>query len=101
MSVGWFTKLSFVSFFVSAMLLVASAYAKPLKVMASLLPIHSLVQGVMGDLGEAQLLLPAGASPHGFSLKPSQARALANADLVIRVSDELEQAPACREVRHV
>ena len=90
MTVGRLTKPLLVSLFVWAVLFGAPAFAKVPSVMVSLLPIHSLVQGVMGDLGEAELLLPGGASPHGFSLKPSQVRALARADLVIRVSADLE-----------
>ncbi len=90
MTVGRLTKPFFVSLFVWAVLFGAPAFAKVPSVMVSLLPIHSLVQGVMGDLGEAELLLSGGASPHGFSLKPSQVRALARADLVIRVSADLE-----------
>jgi zinc transport system substrate-binding protein len=37
------------------------------------------------------LLMPADASPHHFSLKPSHARALADAEVVFLVSDDLER----------
>ena len=36
------------------------------------------------------LLIPAGVSPHAFALKPSTARALENADIVVRIGPGLE-----------
>lgn len=60
------------------------------RVVATILPIHGVVADVMKGVGEPQLLLPAGASPHAFSLKPSDARKLANADVIIWAGDELE-----------
>lgn len=60
------------------------------KVVVSIAPIHALVAGVMEGVGMPQLLVSGGASPHSYSLKPSQARALSNASLVVRVSDQLE-----------
>ena len=49
----------------------------------------SLVQQVLGDLGQPALLLDKGADPHDFQLRPSQARALQDADLLIWVGPEL------------
>lgn len=46
-------------------------------------PIGSLVAQVMGDLGAPLVLLEPGASPHSFSLRPSQAAAIADAGLII------------------
>lgn len=59
-------------------------------VVASVLPVHSLVAGVMTGRGAPTLLIRAGASPHGYSLRPSDARALAGADLVVWVGPGLE-----------
>jgi len=59
-------------------------------VVVSIAPVHSLIATVMGDLGEPKLLVPPGASPHAFSLRPSDARALAGADIVFRVGADLE-----------
>ncbi len=67
-----------------------AAETPPPKVMVSIKPVHSLVAGVMAGIGQPRLLLQGGASPHHFSLKPSQARALWNADLVIWVGPGLE-----------
>jgi ABC-type Zn uptake system ZnuABC Zn-binding protein ZnuA len=49
---------------------------KPISVVASIKPIHSLVAAVMGDIGTPHLLLEAPSSAHHFTLKPSQARSL-------------------------
>lgn len=49
----------------------------------------SLVQQVMGDLGQPDLLLDKGADPHHFQLRPDQARALSRADLLIWVGPEM------------
>jgi zinc transport system substrate-binding protein len=67
----------------------AKAAAEP-NVVASIFPLHSLTAGVMRDVGEPVLLLDGGLSPHDFALKPSQARLLQSADLVIWVGEDLE-----------
>ena len=65
--------------------------ADSLKVVASIKPIHSLVAGVMQGVAEPLLLVPGGASPHDYSLKPSEVRALAQANLVFWIGPELER----------
>lgn len=67
----------------------ASAQAAP-SVVASIVPIHGLVASVMEGVGEPHLLVPPGASPHDYALKPSDASALAAADLVVWVGPGLE-----------
>lgn len=59
-------------------------------VVATIKPIHALVSGVMGETGEAVLLLRGANSPHHFELKPSQMRGLQRADVIFYVDDELE-----------
>ena len=49
----------------------------------------SLVQQVLGDLGQPVLLLDKGADPHDFQLRPSQARALQDAGLLIWMGPEM------------
>lgn len=51
--------------------------------------VQSLVTTVMGDLAAPMLLLDRGADAHDFQLRPSQARALAGADLVIWIGPEM------------
>lgn len=67
-----------------------SARASDLKVVATIKPIHSILAAVMDGVAEPQLLIDGAASPHTFSLKPSDAKALAAARVVVRVSDGIE-----------
>ncbi|WP_298039461.1 zinc ABC transporter substrate-binding protein [uncultured Desulfuromonas sp.] len=62
----------------------------PPRVVASILPIHSLVASVMAGVGQPTLLVKGGGSPHSYALRPSEARSLARADLVVWVGPELE-----------
>ena len=60
------------------------------RVVVSIAPLHSLVAGVMEGVAEPQLLIAANASPHAYSLRPSEARMLSQAELVIWVGEDLE-----------
>jgi zinc transport system substrate-binding protein len=61
-----------------------------IKVMASIKPVHSLVAAIMQGVGAPSLIVQGAASPHTYSLKPSQADELQNADVVFWVGHELE-----------
>lgn len=67
------------------------AKAEVPKVMASIIPVHSLVAAVMDGVGNPELIVPGTQSPHTFTLKPSQAKALQQADLIFLVSRNLER----------
>ena len=69
--------------------LVSSANAD-VKVVTSIKPIHSLASYVMDGVGKPDVIVDGYNSPHGFSLKPSHAKMLENADLVIWVGEDLE-----------
>ncbi len=73
------------------LLLPTVAVAAP-KVVVSVLPVHSLVSAVMAGVGEARLLTPGGQSPHANQLKPSQVRALSDADLIVWIGAPLERS---------
>ncbi len=68
--------------------LAAPASAAP-KVVVSIKPLHSLVSGVMKGVGEPHLLIKGAASPHTFSLKPSDARELERARVIFWVGELL------------
>lgn len=78
-----------------ALLLAASvltpslALAEVPKVVTDIAPVQSLVAQVMEGLGEPGLLMDQGADAHHFSLRPSQARALQQADLVVWIGPEM------------
>jgi zinc transport system substrate-binding protein len=67
-----------------------STSAEAPKVVVSLKPLHSLVAGVMAGVGEPLLLIQGGGSPHGYTLRPSEARMLSEAQLVVWVGPRLE-----------
>ncbi|MCC8998043.1 MAG: zinc ABC transporter substrate-binding protein [Candidatus Contendobacter sp.] len=67
-----------------------AVFAAEPKVVASIKPVHSLAAGVMQGVGEPRLLVSGGASPHEYNLKPSDARALSEAQLVFWIGPELE-----------
>lgn len=64
--------------------------AEPPEVVASVLPIHAIAAAVMEGVATPTLLVPPGASPHTFQLKPSEARQLERADVVVWVGEALE-----------
>jgi len=61
-----------------------------LKVVTSIKPIHSLASYLMDGIGKPELIVDGYASPHGFSMKPSHAKMLQNADLIFWVGEDLE-----------
>lgn len=60
------------------------------RVAASIPPLQGLAAAVMAGIATPQLLLPAATSPHHAQLRPSAARALAEADLILWVGEGLE-----------
>ncbi len=68
----------------------ASAFAEVPKVVATIKPIHSLVAAVMGDLGSPTLIVKGAASPHTYSLKPSDAGAIEAANIVFWTGHDME-----------
>ena len=61
-----------------------------LKVVTSIKPIHSLASYLMDGIGKPELIVDGYASPHGFSMKPSHAKMLQNADLIFWIGEDLE-----------
>ncbi len=66
----------------------AAAVAAP-RVLVDIAPIGAIASRVMDGAGAPDALLPPGASPHQFSLAPSDARSLSEADLVFWVGPGL------------
>jgi zinc transport system substrate-binding protein len=67
----------------------ARAAGEP-KVVVTIKPLHALVAQVMAGVGSPALLVTGAASPHTFTLRPSQVRALNAADLFFRMSEAVE-----------
>ena len=70
-------------------LLSTSALATP-KVIASIVPVHSIVASVMGDIGSPELLLSGKNSEHTSSLSPQQISDLGQTDIVFMIGSGLE-----------
>ncbi len=73
----------------ATLLLSGTAFAAP-SVVASTKPIHALVSAVMGDVGTPALIVKGAASPHTYSLRPSDAAALESADIVFWTGHGME-----------
>ena len=67
-----------------------SAANADVSVVTSIKPVHSLVSSVMQGVGSPTVIIEGAGSPHTYSLKPSQAKQLQDADLVFWMGDELE-----------
>lgn len=64
--------------------------ADPPKVVASIKPLHSLAVAVMDGVGWPGLLLRATASAHTYTLRPSDARAIEQADVLFWIGPDYE-----------
>ena len=73
----------------TAALMGGAAYAGTPQVAVDIAPVHSLVARVMDGVGTPDLIIQPGASPHEYSLRPSEAAALQNADLVFWIGPDL------------
>ena len=82
--------LKLISSVLIAFLATISISKAEVKVVASIKPIHSLVSYVMDGVGKPDVIVDGYNSPHGFSLKPSHAKMIENADLIIWVGEDLE-----------
>jgi zinc transport system substrate-binding protein len=68
----------------------SAAIAEVPRVVASIKPVEALVAAVMGDLGTPDLLVKGTASPHSYSLRPSDAAALQQADIIFWTGHQFE-----------
>ena len=65
------------------------ASAEVPQVAVDIAPVHSLVTRVMGGVGAPTLVIQVGASPHEYNLRPSEAQALQDANLVFWIGSDL------------
>lgn len=73
----------------ATLLLSTPALAAP-KIIASIVPVHSIVANVMGDVGTPELLLSGKNSEHAANLSPQQLSDLGQADVVFMIGSGLE-----------
>ena len=63
--------------------------ADPPRVVTDIALVHALVSRVMQGIAEVQLVIPIGALPHDYAMRPSEASALEGADLVVWLGEGL------------
>ena len=73
----------------TAILMGGTAMADVPRVAVDIAPVHSLVARVMEGVGMPDLILPPGATPHEYNLRPSEAAALQEADIVVWMGEDL------------
>ena len=84
--------LSKLSIIISTLMISIITYANAdIKVVTSIKPIHSITSYIMDGVGSPDLIVDGYNSPHNFQLKPSHAKMLQNADLVIFVGEGIEE----------
>lgn len=67
----------------------SQAVAAP-KVLTSIQPLQLIAERILGEQGETEVLLPPGASPHSFTLRPSDSRRFAAADAFFWIGPDME-----------
>lgn len=78
-------KTAFIATFLSLAAQTASA-----DVLTSVRPVGLITAAIADGVTDTQILLPDGASPHDYALKPSDLKKIWSADLVVWVGPELE-----------
>ena len=83
---------NFFKFFILSILpfIIMNNVNAEVKVVTTIQPLHSLISNVMGNKGKLDLILEGTASPHSFTLKPSHAKMLENADAIFWIDKDLE-----------
>ena len=76
--------------FISLLLMATSPVRAEIKVVTTIKPLHSLIANVMDGVGEPSLIIEGSTSPHSFTLKPSHAKLLEEADLIFWIGEGIE-----------
>jgi zinc transport system substrate-binding protein len=75
--------------FVVTFLLIGSAQAE-VKVLTSVKPLQLIAAAVQDGIAVPEVLLPPGASPHNYALRPSDVRKVQSVDLVYWIGPDME-----------
>lgn len=77
-------------FAVIALFLLSLAAQAEVRVLTSIKPLQLIAAAVQGETGRPEVLLPPGASPHHFALRPSDVRRVQGADLLYWIGPDME-----------
>ncbi|MGB1331027.1 MAG: metal ABC transporter solute-binding protein, Zn/Mn family [Paracoccaceae bacterium] len=67
----------------------APVLADQLRVVVDIPPVHGIVDGVLGSNASITTLIGSGIDPHNYTMKPSQAAAVSEADLIVLIGEAL------------
>ncbi len=76
--------------FAITLLLAPLANADVPRVVTSITPLQGLVTDIMAGVDTPELLLTEATSPHDFAMRPSQAKAISEADVLFYIGQDLE-----------
>jgi len=65
--------------------------ASSLKVVTSIAPVYNLTLDIMAGVGQPVLIVSGFNSPHDYRMRPSDAKQIANADLIFWIGKDMEQ----------
>ncbi|KEF32009.1 Zinc ABC transporter, periplasmic-binding protein ZnuA [Marinobacter nitratireducens] len=71
-------------------LMTLPSLAAATEVVTSIKPLELLVHAIAGEDTHTSTIVPAGSSPHTYTMKPSQRRAMEKADVIFWVGPEME-----------
>lgn len=71
-------------------LFISAALQAETRIVTSIKPVELIVRAVATEDMQTTTLVPPGSSPHNYNMKPSQRRALENADVIFWVGPEME-----------
>ena len=75
--------------FITSFLLIGSAHAE-VSVLTSIKPLQLIAAAVQDGVAIPQVLLPPGASPHNYALRPSDVRKVQSVDLLYWIGPDME-----------
>jgi zinc transport system substrate-binding protein len=67
----------------------APVLADQLRVVVDIPPVHGIVEGVLGSNASITTLISRSIDPHNYTMKPSHAAALSEADLIVLIGESL------------
>ena len=67
----------------------APVLADQLRVVVDIPPVHGIVDGVLGSDASITTLIGSGVDPHNYTMKPSHAAAVSEADLIVLIGEAL------------
>ena len=83
-------KKTSIQFMWTTALLLLAHHSLAMNVVTSVKPIHLITQELTTGVADSSYIIPAGASPHDYALRPSDIKRIKTADLVIWFGHDLE-----------